>query len=162
MVFHFVSLGLGDAKDITVRGLEIVKGCERIYLECYTAILAISATELEEFYGKPVVVADRHMVERDAAAIMEGADVVDVAFLVVGDAFAATTHHDIYLRAVANNIPVNVVHNASIMNAVACCGLQLYQFGLIVSICFFDGNWRPYSYFEKYVTNFKNGMYTLC
>lgn len=162
MVLHFVSLGLGDAKDITVRGLEIVKNCERIYLECYTAILSIQAQELEAFYGKPVIIADRHMVERDAADIMKDADTIDVAFLVVGDAFAATTHHDIYLRAVAQKIPVNVIHNASIMNAVACCGLQLYQFGLTVSICFFDGTWRPYSYFNKFVVNFNNGMHTLC
>ena len=38
-MLYFVGLGLGDAKDITVKGLEIVKKCERVYLEAYTSIL---------------------------------------------------------------------------------------------------------------------------
>ena len=46
MVFHIVSLGLGDERDITVRGLEIVKQCERLYLEAYTAILGVDAARL--------------------------------------------------------------------------------------------------------------------
>ena len=34
-----------------------------------------------------------------------------------------------------------VIHNASIMNAVGACGLQLYRFGEAVSIVFFTGGW---------------------
>ncbi len=41
----------------------------------------------------------------------------------------ATTHTDLELRARALGIPVKVIHNASIMNAVGVCGLQLYRFG---------------------------------
>lgn len=41
----------------------------------------------------------------------------------------ATTHSDLQLRAYALGIPVKVIHNASIMNAVGACGLQLYRFG---------------------------------
>jgi len=41
----------------------------------------------------------------------------------------ATTHTDLELRARQAGIPVRVVHNASIMNAVGVCGLQLYRFG---------------------------------
>ena len=32
-MLYFVGLGLGDAKDITVRGLEIVKKCEKVPLK---------------------------------------------------------------------------------------------------------------------------------
>lgn len=39
----------------------------------------------------------------------------------------ATTHSDLALRAKQQGIKVQVIHNASIMNAVACCGLQLYH-----------------------------------
>lgn len=42
---------------------------------------------------------------------------------------SATTHHDLLLRAAEDDIKVVTIHNASIMNAVAQCGLQLYQFG---------------------------------
>ena len=38
-MFYIIGLGLGDAKDITVKGLEIVQKCDRIYLESYTSIL---------------------------------------------------------------------------------------------------------------------------
>jgi diphthine synthase len=40
-MFYLVGLGLGDAKDITVKGLEIVKKSKRVYLEAYTSILTI-------------------------------------------------------------------------------------------------------------------------
>ena len=38
---------------------------------------------------------------------------------------SATTHSDLVLRAVNDGIPYRVIHNASIMNAVGCCGLQV-------------------------------------
>ena len=58
MVLYIVGLGLGDEKDITVRGLEAVKTCERLYLEFYTSILGIDNAKLEAFYGIPVVMAE--------------------------------------------------------------------------------------------------------
>lgn len=39
----------------------------------------------EEFYGRPVLVSDRESVESGSDEIMAGADVADVALLVVGD-----------------------------------------------------------------------------
>ena len=54
--------------------------------------------------------------------------------MVVGDAFCATTHSDLYLRAIGLNIEVRVIHNASIISAVGCCGLQVYRFGEVVSV----------------------------
>lgn len=52
MVFYIVGLGLGDEKDISVKGLETVRNCEEIYLEAYTSILGVNKSKLEEFYGK--------------------------------------------------------------------------------------------------------------
>ena len=54
------------------------------------------------------------------------------------------------------------MHNASIMNAVAACGLQLYNFGRTVSICFFTDEWRPDSFYEKIKANADIGLHTLC
>lgn len=45
---------------------------------------------------------------------------------------SATTHTDLQLRAHEKGIEVKVVHNASIMNAVGICGLQLYRFGEVM------------------------------
>jgi len=161
-MLYFIGLGLGDAKDITVRGLELVKKCDRVYLEHYTSVLTCGKEELEKFYGREIILADRELVEQGADMIMEGAKEMDIALLVVGDPFGATTHSDLVLRAKEQNIPHSVVHNASIMNAVACTGLQLYNFGETVSIPFWTETWRPTSFYEKILKNRECGFHTLC
>ena len=45
-MLYLVGLGLGDAADITVKGLEIVKQATRVYLEAYTSILTVGKDEL--------------------------------------------------------------------------------------------------------------------
>jgi diphthine methyl ester synthase len=45
-MLYVVGLGLSDEKDITVRGLEAVKSCERVYLEAYTSILMVDSSKL--------------------------------------------------------------------------------------------------------------------
>ena len=45
-MLYLIGLGLGDAKDITVRGLEIVRRAKRVYLEAYTSILTVGRDEL--------------------------------------------------------------------------------------------------------------------
>lgn len=45
-MLYLVGLGLADEKDVTVKGLEIVRKAERVYLEAYTAILLVDHTRL--------------------------------------------------------------------------------------------------------------------
>uniref|UniRef100_A0A671NTI6 diphthine methyl ester synthase n=1 Tax=Sinocyclocheilus anshuiensis TaxID=1608454 RepID=A0A671NTI6_9TELE len=161
-MLYFIGLGLGDCKDITVKGLEIVRQCSRVYLEAYTSILTVGKEALEEYYGRELLLADRDMVEQQTDEILKGADVSDVAFLVVGDPFGATTHSDLVLRALNAGIQYRVIHNASIMNAVGCCGLQLYNFGETVSIVFWMDTWRPESFYDKIKKNRDMGLHTLC
>lgn len=161
-MLYFVGLGLGDAKDVTVKGLEVIKNAEKVYLEAYTSILTVGKNELERFYGREIILADREMVEQNADCILKDAKTSNVAFLVVGDPFGATTHTDLVLRAVDANIPYKVVHNASILNAVGCCGLQLYNFGETVSIAFWTETWKPESFYDKISANRKRGLHTLC
>lgn len=116
----------------------------------------------EEFYGRSLLLADRELVESSADEILQNADNEDIAFLVVGDPFGATTHTDLVLRAKEKNIKVQIVHNASIINAVGCCGLQLYSFGEVVSIPFWTDSWKPDSFFDKIVENYDRGLHTLC
>uniref|UniRef100_A0A915AIM3 GPI alpha-1,4-mannosyltransferase I, catalytic subunit n=5 Tax=Parascaris TaxID=6254 RepID=A0A915AIM3_PARUN len=164
MVFYLVGLGLGDAEDITVKGLNTIKKCVRVYLEAYTSILsyALDKSKLERFYGKEVIMADRELVEQHSDELLAGAEVSDVCMLVVGDPFGATTHSSLVLRARDLHIPVKVIHNASIINAVACCGLQLYSFGETVSIVMWTDSWQPDSYYDKIAANRSRGLHTLC
>ncbi|XP_044167597.1 diphthine methyl ester synthase-like isoform X3 [Acropora millepora] len=48
------------------------------------------------------------------------------------------------------------------MNAVGCCGLQLYNFGETVSIVLWTDSWKPDSFYDKIASNRKHGLHTLC
>jgi len=161
-MLYIIGLGLGDEKDITVRGLEAVKSCDKIFLEAYTSILRVDKGKLEEFYGKNIAIADRNTVESEAEQIYEPSLTENVALLVVGDPVCATTHTDIMIRARDYGCKVELIHNASVMGAAGCCGLQLYNFGQTVSIPFFEENWRPTSFYPKVKYNRGGGMHTLC
>uniref|UniRef100_A0A1A9WLZ1 diphthine methyl ester synthase n=1 Tax=Glossina brevipalpis TaxID=37001 RepID=A0A1A9WLZ1_9MUSC len=161
-MFYLIGLGLVDPMDISVKALEIVKRCSRVYLETYTSILGCHKEELEVFYGRPLLLADRDLVEEKSDEILTGASEEEVALLVVGDPFGATTHIDLALRARDKKIPYKVIHNASIITAVGCCGLQLYKFGEIVAVPFWDETWKPESFYEKIKFNRLHNMHTLC
>lgn len=161
-MLYLIGLGLSYESDITVRGLETVKKCKRVYLEAYTSILmAANQESLEKFYGREIILADRELVETGSDDILKDADKEDVAFLVVGDPFGATTHTDLVIRARELGIKVETIHNASVMNAVGACGLQLYQFGQTVSLVFFTDSWKPDSFYGKIMENRKIGLHTL-
>ncbi|PHH86549.1 hypothetical protein CDD83_10073 [Cordyceps sp. RAO-2017] len=160
-MLYLVGLGLSDETDITVKGLEVVKKASRVYLEAYTSVLLVGQAVLESYYGRPVIVADREMVESNSEEILRDAQNVDVAFLVVGDPFGATTHTDLVLRARELSIPVSTVPNASILSGIGACGLQLYNFGQTVSMVFFTDSWKPASFYDRVKENRSIGLHTL-
>lgn len=161
-MLYMIGLGLGDAKDITVKGLEIIRKCSRVYLESYTSILSVNQKTLEDFYGCSLIIADRDLVESDADSILSNVENEEIAFLVVGDPFGATTHTDLVLRAQEKGAKVQVIHNASILSAIGCCGLQLYSFGETVSIPYWTKTWQPDSFYDKIASNRERGLHTLC
>lgn len=52
-MLYLIGLGLGDAKDITVKGLEVVRRCSRVYLEAYTSVLTVGKEVLVGSSGSP-------------------------------------------------------------------------------------------------------------
>ncbi|MCJ1327206.1 diphthine synthase [Thelotrema lepadinum] len=160
-MLYLVGLGLADETDITVKGLSIVKKAARVYLEAYTSILLVEKEKLESFYGREIILADRDMVETASDDILADANTSDVAFLVVGDPFGATTHSDLVLRARELKTPVRSIPNASIMSAVGATGLQLYNFGQTVSMVFFTETWKPSSFYDRIKENRNIGLHTL-
>ncbi|KAL8842911.1 MAG: hypothetical protein Q9170_000315 [Blastenia crenularia] len=160
-MLYLVGLGLADETDITVKGLNVVKAAHRVYLEAYTSILLVQKGKLEAYYGRPIILADRELVESSSDEILAGADTLDVVFLVVGDPFGATTHTDLVLRARELQIPTQTIHNASIMSAIGATGLQLYNFGQTVSMVFFTDTWKPSSFYDRVRENRQVGLHTL-
>jgi len=101
------------------------------------------------------------MVESGSDEILKDAQNVDVAFLVVGDPFGATTHTDLVLRARQLKIPIQSIPNASIMSAIGATGLQLYNFGQTISMVFFTETWKPASFYDRIRENRNIGLHTL-
>ncbi len=160
MALYIIGIGLSDEKDITIKGLEAVKRCSHAYLETYTSVLQCSTKDLERFYGKKIIPADRNLVENKADDIIDRAKDNDVALLVAGDPMSATTHVDIMLRAKEKGIDVRVIHNASVLTAVGITGLQLYKFGRTTSIPFPD-NVKAEAPYDVLKQNKAGSMHTL-
>ena len=137
-MLYLIGLGLSNEKDITVRGLEAIKNCSKVYLEGYTSLLQVSKEQLEEFYGKEIIIADREMTEQGDEKIVSEASSSDVAFLIIGDVFSATTHIQLFKLAREKGVKVSVINNASVLNAVGIVGLELYKYGKITSIPFIE------------------------
>jgi len=55
-MLYLVGLGLGDPKDVTIKGLEIIKKASKVYLEAYTSILCGSTEELVRVIKKMIQV----------------------------------------------------------------------------------------------------------
>ena len=45
-MLYIIGLGLADERDISVKGLEVVRKVDRVYLEAYTAILLVDKEKL--------------------------------------------------------------------------------------------------------------------
>ncbi|MBW2985486.1 diphthine synthase, partial [Candidatus Woesearchaeota archaeon] len=136
-MLYLIGIGLNNEKDISLNGLEAVKKADVVYLENYTSKLSCSVEDLEKLYGKKIILADRELVEQKAEqTILKDAKTKNVAFLVIGDVFGATTHVDMMLRAKKAGINVKIIHNSSILTAVGVVGFELYKYGKTTSIPF--------------------------
>ncbi|MEM0353653.1 MAG: diphthine synthase [Archaeoglobaceae archaeon] len=125
-----IGLGLGDEKDITIRGLEAVKDADVVYAEFYTSKIFASLEALRKFLGKEIRLLSREDLEERVGSLIEETKRKKVAILVAGDPTIATTHVAILLEAKKKGIETRVINNASIINAVcSLTGLQNYRFG---------------------------------
>lgn len=160
MSLYIIGLGLNDEKDISLKGLEIIKKCDKVYIEDYTSVLSCPIERLERLYDKKLIAANREIIENNPEnTILKDARTGDAALLVVGDPMSATTHIDLYMRAMRNGVLTKIIHNASILTAVGITGLQLYKFGKVSSIPFNNENIEvPY---DNLKVNLKNDMHSL-
>jgi len=162
-MLYLIGIGLNDEKDISVKGLEIVKKVDKIYLESYTSILPnTDVNKLSKFYGKEIILLEREGMENESSKLIEEAKKKDIAILIIGDALSATTHISLLEEAKEKNVEVRIIHNASIFTAVSLTGLQLYKFGKVTSIPFLESSpdlETPYNVINE---NKSLGLHTLC
>jgi diphthine synthase len=162
-MIYFIGLGIANIKDISLRGLEIAKSCDEIYLESYTNFFESDISEIEKILEKNIKILKREDLEKNFDRILEIAKNKKIAILFFGDPFFATTHISLKLEAIKRNIEVETVHSSSIFPSVCEIGLSCYKFGKIVSIPL-DSKYKdlPYSVYKSIKENKERGLHTLC
>jgi len=127
-MLYLVGIGI-KPKDITLKGLEILRAIDEIYLDTYTVPLTEFVKEniayLENVIGKKIKYANREFVELELERL---AKEKDIALLTVGDPLFATTH--LYQF---RNILKEIVHAPSILNYTWRVGLSPYKFGRVIT-----------------------------
>jgi len=136
-MLYLIGLGL-DVLGISKHGLDIAKKCKKIYIDSYTVEFPYSLRGLEDTIGKKLFPATRDFIE--SMKIIDEAKKTDVALLVYGSPLTATTHITLVDEAKKSRVKVRVIHNASILDAIAETGLQLYKFGKIASMPNFEAD----------------------
>ena len=138
MTFYLIGIGL-NKNSISTGALEVLKTCDKVYLENYTINFPYSFEELEKEIKIKFSELKRTAVEDES--ILEESKTKKVALLVYGDSLSATTHIQLILSCKKQKIPYQIFHNSSIIIAVAETGLQLYKFGKTASM----PNWKEHT-----------------
>ena len=162
----FMGLGLSGIKDISLKGFEILKSADYIFIELYTSIIpGFSIERFEKLINRKIRrVYRRDLEDLSGKEILSLAEKHRVVLLVPGDPFIATTHNSIRLMAIDRGISIKTIHASSIISAIyGSIGLHCYKFGKIVTIVFPD---ERYGYFPETPyhvlhQNLSNNLHTL-
>lgn len=157
-MLYLIGLGLNE-KSLSKEAIEILKRCKRVYLDTYTVDFPYTHQALIDEIGKKFVTANREKVEN--LEIVDEAKKMDVALLVYGSPLTATTHITLIEEAILSGIKYKVMNNASVLDAVAETGLQLYKFGKITSMPYWKKSYEPDSFMEVVKENQSIKAHTL-
>ena len=157
-MLYLVGLGLNE-KGITLEGLEAIKKCKKIYLESYTVEFPYDIKKLEKVIGKKIIKLGRADVESDK--LVKEAKKENIALLVYGSPIFATTHVSLLMDCEKNKIKTSIVYSASVFDAIAQTGLQLYKFGRIISMPKWEKNFEPDSFLESVKQNYSINTHSL-
>ena len=163
-MLSLIGLGLNDEKDLTLKGLDAARKAKKVYIELYTGYWRGSLRNLEKIVGKKIIELKRNDLEDDSQKILNEAKKTNVAILVQGDPLVATTHNSLILDARKMKIRTKIIHNASVVSAIAETGLHLYKFGQVVTIPFPEKTKGvlPQSVYDIISRNKLAGLHTLC
>ncbi|MCL5018539.1 MAG: diphthine synthase [Candidatus Pacearchaeota archaeon] len=158
-MLYLIGLGLNE-KGISLEGIEVLKKCKKVYLENYTVDFPYSSEKLEKIIDKKIIPADRNFVE-DMKVLLDESKKENVALLVYGSPLTATTHISLIEEARKKNIGCEIIYGASIFDAIAETGLQIYKFGKITSMPKWGKNYEPTSFLKIVKENQKINSHSL-
>ena len=153
-MLYIIGLGLNE-RGLSFEGIEALKKCEKIYLESYTVEFPYGIKELENITANKIIPINRELVESDK--LVNESKKENIALLVYGSPLTATTHITLIQEAKKQKVECKIIYNASVFDAVAETGLQLYKFGKIASIPKFEAN----SFIETVKENQKINSHSL-
>jgi diphthine synthase len=155
-------LGLWDEKDLTLRAIDTTKKADKVYIELYTSKWH-GLDKLKEVIGKDAIELKREDLEQDVGKLVEEANDKDVVLFVPGDPLVATTHLTILEAAGKAGVDTRVIHNSSIISAIAETGLHIYKFGATATVPFPEKTKSklPESVYDVLKLNKRAGLHTL-
>jgi diphthine synthase len=157
-MFYLIGLGL-DFGSMSLEALDICKKADKVYLETYTVDFPYPTEKLENLYSKRIIPLTRIMVEDEK--FVDEAKKKDLVLLVYGGPLVATTHISLLLKCKEAGIKYRVLHNASILDAVAETGLQLYKFGKTASMPKWTKRDKPTSFVDTIKKNMRIKAHSL-
>ncbi|MCR4335032.1 MAG: diphthine synthase [archaeon] len=161
-MLYLIGIGL-KPKHLTSEALEVLKECEKTYLEVYTSQYSEGTKEeLEALIGKALTELSRKEVEEEFQPIMEEAKSKNIALCIYGNPMNATTHLQIILDAQKIGVKTKLIPGLSIFEFVGFAGLERYKFGRTTSIVFYEPDYEPESFYDTILENKENGLHTLC
>jgi len=157
-MLYLIGLGLNE-NGISLEGKNAVDKCKKIYLEGYTVDFPYKIENLEKVLGKKVEKLLRGDVESNR--LVKESKKEDIALLVYGCPLFATTHMGLLLDCANEQVKTKIVYSASVFDAVAETGLQLYKFGKISSMPRWQRNFEPDSFLDFPEQNKTIGAHSL-
>ena len=162
MPLSFIGIGL-TGLGLTIEGLREAQKAMFIYIDTYTSMIPHnSLTKLKEVIGKEITPLSRSDLEgRGMEKIIELAKKSNVALLIAGDPFIATTHIALKIEAIKAGVHVKYIPSASIQSVIpGLTGLSSYKFGRSATIVFKDKGPSDTAY-EAIRDNKIRGLHTL-
>lgn len=159
-----IGLGLNDEKDLTLKGLDLAKAADKCFIELYTSYWHGNVKNLEKLIGKRIEILQRKDLEENSSKILEEAKTKKIVVFVQGDPQVQTTHSALLTEAKKLGITTKIIHNASIISAIAETGLHPQKFGPYVTMPFPEKTKGklPESVYEVIKMNKSRGLHTLC
>ncbi len=164
MTLYFIGIG-PSTEYLSLKAMKILRAINKIYIDTYTSIIPDFSIDFIKKYAKrdsEIVIANRSVLEgRGIDFIVKEAKEKNIAIIVPGDPFIATTHDAIRIEALANGVDVKVVYGVSIYSlAPSATGLQAYRFGKTVTLVY-PQEFKPYSVIETIYNNMNQRLHTL-
>jgi len=161
-MLYLIGAGL-KPEDLTLEESNAIKKCRKVYAEEYTSVYAEgSIKELQKIINKKITLLERKDLEEGSKKIIKEAKAKDIAIIIIGNAFYATTHIQLMIEAKKLKVKIKAIPGISLYSHLGRTGLSAYNFGKSVSIVFRAENYSPEGFYNSIIKNLNAGLHTLC